>query len=92
MKMPTTLDQLEKLATSDHSQIGADEWDDEVQPWLEYVLESLQSRKLYMKKQQLRKKIILQRLKEQFSPDEIEEMDRQAEEETNALSTAAKAV
>ena len=82
MKMPTSLKRLEELAEILLPDLCEDDFDD-VHDWLLYILESLTARKLYMKKQQVKKSMYRKLLTEHLSADELAEVDRQAEDLVN---------
>lgn len=74
-KAPSTLSELKKLIDSvDDGENGL-----EFQ-WLQYTYNQLTSRKLYHKKQQVKRKLMMQIASEALSQDELESIDKQAED------------
>lgn len=83
MKMPSSLEKLEKLIDS-WDGLSQDPNDSLVKEWLEYTYFTLDQRKHYMKKQQIKKAIAIKLLKEHLSGDELEELDKQAQEKADS--------
>jgi len=79
-KAPTNLKHLSQLieklqdSTADNTDLG------EVELWLQWAYDFLTERKLYHKKQQIKRKMMIKLASEHFSEDELAEIDRQAEE------------
>lgn len=75
-KAPSSLSELKKLVDSvDDGENGLE------YQWLLYIFNSLTSRKLYHKKQQIKRKMMMKVASEMLSPDELAEIETQAEKE-----------
>lgn len=74
-KAPSSLSELRKLIDS-----VDDGTNDQTFQWLMYVYDSLTARKLYHKKQQVKRKILFQTATQMLSRDELDAVDRQAED------------
>lgn len=73
-KAPSSLHELKKLVDS------VDDGENSLEfRWLAYVYEQLLARKMYHKKQQVKRKMMMQAASNLLAPDEIEEIDKQAE-------------
>lgn len=73
-KAPSTLNELRKLIDStDDGENGL------IQQWLQYTYDSLYARKMYHKKQQIKRRMIMKVASELLSDDERESIDTQAE-------------
>lgn len=87
MKMPTSLERLKDICERTSAETMQDLSEDtleEITEWLNYTYDNLTQRKLYMKKQQIKKQLAVKLLKEQFSPSEIEEIEHQALQQAEA--------
>lgn len=74
-KVPSTLSELKKLIDS-----VDDGTNDATFQWLSYTYDQLTARKLYHKKQQIKRKIMIQTASELLSRDELDAVDKQAED------------
>lgn len=73
-KAPSSLQELKKLVDSvDDGENGLE------YRWLQYTYEQLLARKTYHKKQQLKRKLMMQAATDLLAPDELEALDVQAE-------------
>lgn len=74
-KAPSGLTELKKLVDSMDDGEGSLEF-----KWLEYTYNTLLARKTYHKKQQLKRKLMMQVASEHLSQDELDSIDKQAED------------
>lgn len=81
MKTPTSLKRLEELIETE--EVREVDWSKDTLEWLKYILNALHSRKVYHKKRQILVREQVRLLKEHLSPDELAEVDKQAEQEAN---------
>jgi hypothetical protein len=80
MKQPTNLKRLEEIITDGN-------WPDphdHVFMWLQWTYEHLTERNLYHKKQQIKKRMMVKLATSLLSKDELDEVDKQAEEALDA--------
>jgi hypothetical protein len=75
-KAPSSLSELKKLVDSVDD---GDEGNLTFQ-WLQYIHDSLTARKLYHKKQQIKRKLLFQTATEMLQQDELDAIDKQAED------------
>ena len=74
-KAPSSLLELKKLIDS------VDDGENSLeQQWLQYIYDTLVARKTYHKKQQLKRKLMFQVASEHLSEDELQSIDKQAED------------
>ena len=74
-KAPSSLLELKKLIDS------VDDGENSLeQQWLQYIYDTLTARKTYHKKQQLKRKLMFQVASEHLSEDELQSIDKQAED------------
>jgi hypothetical protein len=84
-KTPTKLKRLAELIERYQEEIeGGEKLDEdscvEINSWLGWAHDFLTERKLYHKKQQLKRKMMVKVASEHLSADELAQIDRQAEE------------
>jgi hypothetical protein len=79
-RAPSSLDELRKLIDS------VDDGENSLEfQWLGYTYNMLLSRKMYHKKQQVKKNLMLRAARTLLAPDEIASIDRQAEDQAGEV-------